>query len=92
MKNTSDYRYRRAKEKVSEIKGFYGNLLAYCIVIPFLIWINYQTTSFPWAFFPAFGWGLGLLGHAANAFDYNPFFGKDWERRKLEEFMKNDEL
>lgn len=92
METTNEFKYRRAKERVQAIKGFYNNLLAYCIIIPFLAWINYNTTSFPWAIFPAIGWGIGLLGHWSNAYGYNPLFGKDWEKRKLEEFMKRDEF
>ncbi len=82
-------KYLKAKEKVEAIKGFYGNLLAYCIVIPILAFINYNTTSFAWFLFPAAGWGFGLLMHGLNAYNYNPFFGKDWEERKIKEFMQN---
>lgn len=92
METSKEYRYKRAKEKIEEIKSFYGNLLAYCIIIPFLAWINYNTTSFPWVIFPAIGWGIGLLGHWMNVTGNHPFFGKDWERRKLEELMKRDEF
>lgn len=82
-------KYVKAKEKVEAIKGFYGNLLAYSLVIPFLAFINYNTTSFAWFIFPAAGWGFGLLMHGLSAYDYNPFFGKHWEDRKIKEFMKN---
>ena len=85
-----DKRYQKAKEKVEKIKGFYGNLLAYCIVIPFLIILNYNTTSFPWAIFPALGWGFGLTAHGMEAFGYNPLFGKGWEERKMREYMEDD--
>ena len=92
METTNEFKYRRAKERVQSIKGFYSNLMAYCIIIPFLAWINYNTTSFPWAIFPAIGWGIGLLGHWSNAYGYNPLFSRDWEKRKLDEFMKRDEF
>ena len=85
-----DKRYEKAKERVEAIKGFYGNLTAYCIVIPVLIYINYTTTSFPWAIFPALGWGFGVLTHGLEAFGFNPLFGKDWEERKMKEFMNDD--
>lgn len=86
--NTS-IKYQKAKEKVEAIKGFYGNLLAYCIVIPILGYINYRTTSFPWAVFPALGWGFGLLMHGLGVYGYNPLFGKDWEERKIREYMQD---
>ncbi|MGC1515091.1 MAG: 2TM domain-containing protein [Maribacter sp.] len=85
-----DKRYEKAKEKVEAIKGFYGNLTAYCLVIPFLAFINYRTTSFAWVVFPALGWGFGLLGHGLKAYGYNPLFGKRWEERKIKQFMEDE--
>ncbi|WP_339627619.1 2TM domain-containing protein [uncultured Maribacter sp.] len=86
----SSKRYEKAKERVEAIKGFYGNLMAYCIVIPVLAYINYRTTSFTWVIFPALGWGFGLLGHGLKAYGYNPLFGKNWEEKKIREFMEKD--
>jgi hypothetical protein len=85
-----DKRYEKAKERVEAIKGFYGNLTAYLIVIPILMYINYRTTSFAWFIFPALGWGFGLLGHGLQAFGYNPLFGRSWEERKIKEYMEDD--
>ena len=85
-----DKRYQKAKERVEKIKGFYGNLLAYCIVIPILALINYNTTSFPWVLFPALGWGFGVAAHGMEAYGYNPLFGKNWEERKMRELMDDD--
>lgn len=85
-----DKRYEKAKERVEAIKGFYGNLVAYLIVIPILMYINYRTTSFAWFIFPALGWGFGLVGHGLQAFGYNPFFGRSWEERKIKEYMEDD--
>ena len=87
MDNSNTYTYRRAKEKVETIKSFYMNLIAYCIVISILAWVNLNTTSFLWFIFPALGWGIGLLGHGFRAYGYNPIFGKNWEERKIKEFM-----
>lgn len=85
-----ELKYNRAKEQVKKMKEFYGNLMSYCIVIPFLIFINYKTTGFelPWVIFPIAGWGIGLLFHYAEAFDHHPFFGKDWEKRKIHKYMQ----
>ncbi|MDH7447091.1 2TM domain-containing protein [Aquimarina sp. 2201CG14-23] len=84
-----DLKYKRAKERVKKMKEFYGSLVAYCIVIPFLIFINYRTTGFnlPWVIFPIAGWGLGLIFHYAEAFDHHPIFGKDWEKKKIRKYM-----
>nr|WP_299069283.1 2TM domain-containing protein [uncultured Allomuricauda sp.] len=85
-------RYIKAKEKVEAIKGFYSNLMAYCVVIPFLWWLNLRTTDFLWAFFPTLGWGFGVLAHGMEAYGYNPLWGKRWEERKIQELMDNEDF
>ncbi len=85
-----DKRYEKAKERVEAIKGFYGNLLAYCIVIPCLVFLNYRTTSFPWVIFPIMGWGFGIAMHAMEAFGTNPLWGKRWEEKKMREYMDDE--
>ena len=76
--------YAKAKKRVEELKGFYGNLTAYCIVIPTLAIINYNTYwGFQWFWFPMLGWGLGVSFHAFGVFGY----GKSWEERKIQEIV-----
>ncbi|HEY9168093.1 MAG TPA: 2TM domain-containing protein [Lutibacter sp.] len=85
-------KYLRAVERVHDIKEFYGSLISYCIVIPFLIFINLRyMPQFQWFWFPMFGWGIGLIFHGFKAFSYNPFLGKDWEERKIKEYMNNED-
>ncbi|MFM1878325.1 MAG: hypothetical protein RLZZ241_1191 [Bacteroidota bacterium] len=88
----ADKRYEKAKAKLEAVKGFYANLTAYILVIPLLIWINYRTTSFPWAIFPALGWGFGLLMHGMEAYGVNPLWGKRWEERKIRELMEREDF
>jgi len=84
-------KYLRAVERVEELKGFYGSLISYCIVIPFLIYINIRfTPDFYWFWFPMAGWGIGLVFQGFKAFSYSPFLGKNWEERKIQEYMNND--
>ena len=85
-------RYMKAKERVQAIRDFYGNFIAYCIVIPFLWWLNFRTTDFLWAFFPTLGWGFGVVAHAMEAFGYNPLWGKRWQERKIRELMEKDDF
>jgi len=85
-----DKLYKKAKERVEKIKGFYGNLLAYCIVIPFLMFLNAKTTDFPWVIFPILGWGFGVAAHGMEAFGYNPLWGKKWEERRIKKYMEDD--
>ena len=84
--------YRLAKYRIKRIKCFYGNLLAYCLVIPALALVNYNTTHFPWVLFPMAGWGFGLLMHGLEAWGYNPIWGKRWEERKVRELMEKDDF
>ena len=86
-----DKRYLRAKERLKSVKEFYSNLIAYIIVIPILIFINYKSSDFPWAIFPALGWGFGVVAHWFEANGRSPFLGKGWEQRKIEELMQEEE-
>lgn len=79
--------YYRAKKRIEELKGFYANLLAYCCVIPFLIYINLTfSPEFHWFWFSAGGWGFGLIMHALKVFGYS----SKWEERKIQEFLNKD--
>ena len=90
--STSEDRYLQAKERVHALKRLYISGFMYCIIIPVLIYINHQTTSFPWAIFPAMGWGFGLIiqGFAAKGID--PLWGKQWQQRKIEELMRDSDF
>jgi two-component system LytT family sensor kinase len=94
MMNTDDLensKYVRALERVEKLKEFYQNLASYCIVIPFLIFINLRfSPGFYWFWFPIFGWGMGLAFHFLEVNNYNIFLGKNWEDRKIKEIMKED--
>lgn len=81
-----DMAYARAKERVERIKGFYGNLISYCVVIPVLIIINLNTSQFQWFWFPMLGWGVGVLFHGLETFGY----GKTWEERKIQEILEKE--
>ncbi len=85
-------KYYRAKERVECIKKFYTSLLSYVFVISLLAAVNYYTNEWRYAWFlwAAFGWGIGLIFQGIKAFGYNPFLGKDWEERKIKEFMNED--
>ncbi|WP_194767137.1 2TM domain-containing protein [Tamlana sp. I1] len=91
-RSTLDDSYVRARNHVDELKGFYYGLISYCVVIPFLIYINYSTSwGFQWFWFPMFGWGIGLVIHAFKVFVTEGTFGRRWEARKLKEFMQEED-
>ena len=92
METTTNYNedtsYYRAKKRVEELKGFYGNLISYCCVIPFLIFINLTySPHFQWFWFSAAGWGFGLVMHAFKVFGYS----SNWEERKIQEILQKEE-
>ncbi|MEH6535785.1 MAG: histidine kinase [Psychroserpens sp.] len=85
--------YVRARNHVDELKGFYYSLISYVLVIPFLIFIWYTFTpqTIQWFWFPMFGWGIGLAIQAFRVFVNEGAFGRDWEQRKIEKYMKDEE-
>lgn len=93
--NTSynrEEKYYKAKKQVKKIREFYISLLIYCLFVPFIIfiWFNYSRNTIQWFWFPILGWGIGLFFQGADAFNKFPVFGKDWENRKIQEFMEDD--
>lgn len=91
--NNKEAKYLKAKEQVAEIKKFYTSLFFYVVFISILAWLNYRVNEFRYAWFlwAAFGWGIGLLFQAAKAFNWSPFLNKDWEEKKIKEFMEKEE-
>ncbi|MGB0949700.1 MAG: 2TM domain-containing protein [Marinirhabdus sp.] len=83
-------KYRMAVDRIKELREFYWHLSIYSIFVLVFIVLNVMTTSFPWAIFPILGWGTGLASHAACTFNWYPLFGKDWEARKIKEYMAKD--
>lgn len=88
--------YLRAKKKLDKLRGFYWHLLWYIIVNVFLlISIAYgldegeQFWSFG-HFFTPFFWGIGLFFHFLGVFNQNLLFGKQWEDKKIQEFLDKD--
>ena len=92
METTLNYRennaYYRAKKRVEELKGFYGNLISYCVVIPILIYVNLTfVPQFHWFWFSVGGWGFGLIMHGFKVFGYS----SSWEERKIQEILRKED-
>lgn len=89
--NETESSYYKAQKKVEEIKGFYGNLFSYIIVITGLAILNLTTgPSHLWFIYPALGWGVGVAIHGMSVFNVMPFLGSGWEERKVKELMEKD--
>lgn len=83
--NDEDQAYERAQKRVKELKSFYGNLISYCIIIPFLIILNLITSPRNiWFYWPMLGWGIGLVAHGMSVFA----IGKSWEEKKIREILE----
>ena len=88
----ADSSYVRARKRLDNLKDFYGSLLAYLIIIPFLAFINYRTYwEVQWFWFAAFGWGIGLTFQAFEVYGKDRYFGKSWEDRKIREYMNEED-
>lgn len=89
--NETESAYLKAQKKVDDIKGFYGNLMSYVIVITGLAILNLVTyPKYLWFLWPALGWGIGVIFHGMAVFNAVPFLGKDWEERKIREIMDKE--
>jgi hypothetical protein len=99
----NEERYKRAKKRVKEIKGFYWHLFWYLAVNIFITFgssirevfngesvdlIHFNFGIFSLWFF----WGIGLVAHWIRVFGKNIIFSKDWEERKVKEYMDRDDL
>jgi 2TM domain len=83
--------YNKAKQRVEDLKGFYGNLVSYILVNIFLVFINLKySPNELWFFWPMLGWGIGVFFHAMKVFNFFPFFGKEWEEKKMKEYIEKE--
>ena len=85
--------YLRAQKKVKKIIGFYWHLASYVIINLFLIFFLGAHNSDFWSlgtFSTAIFWGIGLFFHFIGVFGADLIFGKNWEQRKIKEYMDKD--
>ena len=91
-------KYQKAKKRIDEIKKFYKHFSVYLVINLFFIGrriykdinrgdsvIDAFTDVSNYNFF--FWWGVGLIIHGFLVFGAPKVFSKDWEKRKIDEFM-----
>ena len=85
--------YYKAEKRLKQIKGFYAHLLWYLVVnVILFIMIVYEGAdlrSFG-TYSTAFFWGIGIAFHAIGVFGKNLIFSKNWEERKIQEYMRKN--
>lgn len=93
---SEEIKYKEAQKEVKRIKGFYKHLIVYLAVNIMIVFLNIRNLKdgesyFQWHnFTTAFFWGIGLLAHGLSVFLPNYLLGKDWEERKIREFMEKE--
>ncbi len=95
--------YIKAEKRVKEIKGFYWHLFWYLAVNIFLSFggtikrfvfdgsLDVESIHFS-TFSVWFFWGIGIAGHWLHVFGKNVFFSRNWEEKKIKEFMDKDKF
>ncbi|WP_405382712.1 2TM domain-containing protein [Maribacter sp. LLG6340-A2] len=84
---------QRAKERVEEIKTFYSKVTSAIVTIIIVAAINYYLNEWRYAWFlwVVFGLSISLFLKAIKIYNFNPFLGRDWEERKMKEFLNQEE-
>jgi hypothetical protein len=81
----------RARERVAKLRGFYIHATVYVLVNLFLIAVNLiGSPHYLWFFYPLVGWGIGLGMHALTVFGSFGPFSRDWEQRKIQEYLDRE--
>ena len=67
------------------------HLTTFIVVNAFLVTLNLLTSPDSlWFYWVLLGWGIGLVAHALQVYGSFTIFGRDWEERKIEEYLKRD--
>jgi len=82
-----DPTYRRAKQRVAALKGFYTHLSLFVVVMALLVVVNLATGSRWWVQWVFLGWGIGILANAFVVFGPANWLGPEWEERKIKQLM-----
>jgi len=93
--------FERARKRLKELKGFYWHLFWYLAVNLFISISKivsdmeegqtFMESLFDYGTFTVwFFWGIGLASHWLGVFGKNLIFSKNWEKRKVDEFIEKD--
>tara|TARA_R100000935_G_scaffold56495_2_gene88176 strand:- start:687 stop:1034 length:348 start_codon:yes stop_codon:yes gene_type:complete len=97
---TRTEKLERAKKQVAEIKGFYIHLIIYIIINLLLLLVamgvfsgdRFRFGMPSWGHFTTpFFWGIGLFFHGLKVFGSKSKILKDWEERKIKEYLEKED-
>jgi len=90
--HSQELQYIRAKKRTQDIKGFYAHLIVMIFSIPMVIWVNFKfVPDFYFFWYAVGGMILSVFFHWLGVFGFAYLgLGKDWENRKIQEFMRSD--
>lgn len=97
MNQGYELKYKRARKRVEEIKGFRIHLTVY-FAINLLIafgngysnWTSGKAVFQNYMLLTPLFWGMGLGIHALRVFAVDKVFSKKWEARQMERFLKEE--
>lgn len=96
MNNQEEIKYQEALKRVKKIKGFYTHLIVYVVVNIFIVVLNIKNLEPNESYFQFKNfltltfWGLGLISHGLSVFLPEKIFTKEWEERKIQEFLEEE--
>lgn len=89
--SSTNTKLENAKKQVKRMKGFYIHAIVYICVNLMIIVANSIESSKGFAdadgYMTALFWGFGLLAHAMSVFAPDFILGKNWEEKKIQEYM-----
>jgi hypothetical protein len=86
---TDSESYQDAVRKVKNLKAFYYHLGSFIFVNAILITINLLTSpGHLWFYWVTIFWGIVLVWNAVQVYSYQKNLGKNWEERKIREYME----
>lgn len=89
--SSTNAKLESAKKHVKRIKGFYIHAIVYICVNLMIIISNSLVAKNGFAdtdgYMTALFWGFGLLAHAMSVFAPDFILGRNWEERKIQEYL-----
>lgn len=88
---SNDNSRRDAVDYVRQLRRFYRDLMSYIVINIMLVIVNLVSSPHHlWFYWVTIFWGLGVFYHAINVFGPARKFNKNWEERKIQEYLSRN--